>query len=91
MYERSEIRHYKLVSYDEPKHVHVTLEDIVTGERYDSVYVSKFSPNWNNLDTSKVFELRRNFWKQEGREFSDFEKCSIDSVFGTKVKKNCKK
>ncbi len=47
----TEIRRYRLVSYNPPKHFYVTIKDLQTNQTYESLYVSK---HCNNHATNKL-------------------------------------
>lgn len=56
--EKTEVRQYILVSWNPPKHFYVTLKDVVTGQVYESVYVSKHCNAVGQLRRSDLYSLR---------------------------------
>lgn len=71
--DKEEIKDYKLIGYDPPKHFHVDLQDVQTGKIYRHVYVSKHCNNHREFVIGNIYKLKRIYYTREGTEISQFD------------------
>lgn len=76
---KTEIRRYKLIAMNPPKHFYVSIQDVVTGDGYNQLYVSKHCNNYATNQIGSEYNIKVNTLQQGAVTTIQFE--NLTNVF----------